>query len=170
VAFYQSHDVAATFSTFGYLVPIITVFAMCIMPRAKYFQTLMLNVLGTCVGGAITLLGIWSGVQARIHTTPPGSATLYNSSQAVICAIWLFANIWFANALRAKLPVLQFPVIIYSIFTNVAFTFGPILVTMESGEALVKELLTGFLTAFGIATYCGSRGCVPSDVSDSSFQ
>ena len=67
---------------------------MCILPRAKYVQTLILNIIGTCIGGAIAILGVWSGVQARIHTTPAGTVAAYNSSQAVVCAIWLFANIW----------------------------------------------------------------------------
>jgi hypothetical protein len=150
---YQSYAVAAAFSTLGYLVPVVSVLTMCIMPRAKYIQTLMLNVLGICIGSAVSLLGIWSGVQARLHTAAPGpAAAAYNSSQSAICAIWLFVNIWFVNLLRAKVPALQFPAIMYSIFTNVAFTYGPLFPTFEVGEALVKELLTGFLTAFGIAT------------------
>jgi Putative ER transporter, 6TM, N-terminal len=69
-----------------------------------------------------------------------------------VCAIWLFANIWFVNVLRAKMPALQFPVILYSIFTNVAFTFGPLFPTIASGGALIKQLLEGFLTAFAIST------------------
>jgi len=50
------------------------------------------------------------------------------------------------------MPALQFPVIMYSIFTNVAFTYGPLFPTIEAGEALIKQLLEGFLTAFAIAT------------------
>ncbi|KAH8668209.1 hypothetical protein BGZ60DRAFT_377054 [Tricladium varicosporioides] len=122
------------------------------MPRAKYFQTLILNILGVCIGSAIALLGIWSGIKAREHTTPPGSVERYNSSQAAVCAIWLFANIYFVNVMRAKIPALQFPVIMYSIFTNVAFTYAPLFQTVSQGESLVKKLLEGFLTAFAIAT------------------
>ena len=50
------------------------------------------------------------------------------------------------------MPALQFPVIMYSIFTNVAFTYGPLFPTIADGEALVRQLLEGFLTAFAIAT------------------
>jgi len=163
---------------------------MPIMPRAKYFQTLILNIFGICIGSAVALLGLWSSVQARINTTPTGSTKSYNSSQAAVwyyriyftliisqsypkkifvksisfqlkltryitnsfSAIWLFANIWFANCLRAKMPALQFPVIMYSIFTNIAFTYGPLFPTFALGQALIKQLLTGFLTAFGIST------------------
>lgn len=100
----------------------------------------------------MALLGIWSGVQARKHTTPPGSTERYNSSQAVVCALWLFANIYFVNALRAKIPALQFPAIMYSIFTNVAFTFGPNFQTIEQGEALIRQLLIAFLAAFALST------------------
>jgi hypothetical protein len=122
------------------------------MPRAKYIQTLILNTIGICLGSAVALLGIWSGVQARVHTTQPGSTATYNSSQAAVCAIWLFANIYLVNALRAKIPALQFPAIMYSIFTNVAFTFGPNLQTIEQGEALIRQLLIAFLAAFAIST------------------
>ena len=50
------------------------------------------------------------------------------------------------------MPALQFPVIMYSIFTNIAFTFGPMFPAFAFGQALIKQLLTGFLTAFGIST------------------
>lgn len=68
-----------------------------------------------------------------------------------VCAIWLFSNIWFVNVLRAKMPALQFPVIMYSIFSNVAFTFGPLIPTVGACQTLVKELLKGFSTAFAIS-------------------
>jgi hypothetical protein len=114
---------------------------------------MLLNIVGTCIAAAIAMLGIWSAIQARKHTTPPNAPpVLYNSSQSVICAIFLFANIWFANTFRAKFPAWQFPVMVYSIFTNVAFTFGPIFLTFQQGEAIVRELLIAFLTAFAIAS------------------
>ena len=61
-------------------------------------------------------------------------------------------NIWFANLLRAKVPALQFTVILYSIFTNVAFTFGPLFPTYASGQALIIQLLECFLTGLAIST------------------
>ncbi|OBT82678.1 hypothetical protein VE02_09333 [Pseudogymnoascus sp. 03VT05] len=152
VAWYQSLDIARVFTTLGYLVPVIAVLSLSIMPRAKYIQTLILNTIGICLGSAVALLGIWSGIQARVHTTPPGSTTTYNSSQAAVCAIWLFANIYLVNALRAKIPALRFPAIMYSIFTNVAFTFGPTFQTIEQGEAVIRQLLIAFLAAFAIST------------------
>lgn len=142
---------AAYFSTLGYLVPIISVLCVCIMPRAKYIQTIILNTIGICIGSAVGLLGIWTGVQARKHTQG-AIPTTYNSSQSAVCAIWLFANIYFVNVMRAKVPALQFPVIMFSIFTNIAFTFGPLFTTITQGESLIKRILVGFLSAFGIAT------------------
>ncbi|KAH8812045.1 hypothetical protein F5884DRAFT_820070 [Xylogone sp. PMI_703] len=98
------------------------------------------------------MLGLWSGIKAREHTTPPGVRALYNSSQAAVCAIWLFANIYFVNTIRAKVAALQFPVMLYSIFTNVAFTYGPIFTSTDTAKGFVKQLLEAFLTAFGLAT------------------
>jgi hypothetical protein len=40
----------------------------------------------------------------------------------------------------------------YSIFTNVSFTYGPLFQTIAQGEALIRMLLIGFLTAFGLGT------------------
>lgn len=100
----------------------------------------------------MALLGIWVGIKAREHTSPAGSKARYNSSQAAVCAIWLFANIYFANVMRAKMPALQFPVIMYSIFTNVSLTYGPILQTIAQGESLIRQLLLGFLSALAIST------------------
>jgi hypothetical protein len=138
----------------GFLIYIysLTVLSMCILPRAKFIQNLVFNILGICIGSAVGLLGLWSAVQARAHTTQTGPVGLYNSSQSAVCAIWLVANIWLANLLRAKMPALQFPVIMYSIFTNVAFTFGPLFQTFDQAEALIKLLLDSFLTSFAIST------------------
>ena len=152
IAWYQSDDIAEIYTTLGYLVPIISVLSMSIMPRAKYIQTLILNALGICIGASMSLLGIWSAIQARKHTTPAGSKVQYNSSQSAVCAIWLFTNIYFVNVMRAKMPALQFPVIMYSIFTNISFTYGPIFQTMAQAEALIRQLLIGFLSAFAIST------------------
>jgi len=103
------------------------------------------------IGSAIAMLGTWSGVQARLHTTPPGSTMLYNSSQAAVCGIWLFFNIYFANVMRAKFPTLQLPVIMYSIFTNVAYTYAPSFLTTAECESFVKLLLKVFFTAFALS-------------------
>jgi len=69
----------------GYLVAIVTVLSTPIMPRAKFIQTMILNLIGICLGSAIAILGVWSGVKAREHTTPAGTIAAYNSSQA---AVW----------------------------------------------------------------------------------
>ncbi len=125
---------------------------MAILPRAKFVQNLILNTIGTCLGSAMAILGLWSGIQARNHTAPEGSEASYNSSQSAVCAIFLIVNIWAVNALRAKYPAMQFPSLVYSILTNVAFSFGPVFQNMDQAESLIKLLLEAFLTAFAVAT------------------
>ena len=109
----------------------MSVLSMCILPRAKFFQTMVFNVLGVCIGSCIALLTCYCSVQARIQTSQPVSsantgasgstqAVEYNSSASAVCGIWLFFNIMFANALRFSRPQLQTPVIMYSIFANVS--------------------------------------------------
>ncbi|MCJ1379990.1 hypothetical protein MMC17_003093 [Xylographa soralifera] len=141
----------------------MSVLSFSILPRSKFFQTMMFNVIGLCIGAAVALLTIYCGVQARSHTTPvstkssdgpaPGAPTYsYNSSASAVCAIWLFANIFAANSLRFSRPQLQFPVIIYSIFANVSSTYAPQFATMDQGIAFVKRLLEAFLAGFAIAS------------------
>jgi hypothetical protein len=148
----QAPTVATYFGTLGYLVPIISVLAMAVMPRGKFLMNLLLNALAVCVGSAVSLLALWSGIQARHNTTPAGSQpTAYNSSQSAVCAVWLFANIWFVNVLRAKLPAFNLPVITYSILVNVSATFGPRMTTTAAAQAFVQQLLTAMLTALALA-------------------
>ena len=160
---YQATPFAETFSTLGYLVAIMSILAFAIMPRSKFCQTMIFNLIGVCIGAAVALLTVYCSVQARINTTPistvttgvPTSGTAvaqYNSSASAVCGIWLFFNILFANALRFSRPQLQFPVIIYSIFANVACTYAPQFATMTQGIAFIKQLLEAFLAGFGIAT------------------
>jgi hypothetical protein len=77
-------------------------------PRAKFLQGLFRNILFTCIAVPFTILGLWCARQAKNHTQPPGSQTLYNSSAAAVAAIFLFFNVFIANAFRAvTLPCYQ---------------------------------------------------------------
>jgi hypothetical protein len=150
----QAPPVAAYFGTLGYLIPIISVLSMVIMPRGKFMMNLLLNALAVCVGSAVSMLALWSAVQARQNTAGPASqpaaALAYNSSQSAVCAIWLFANIWFVNVVRAKLPAFNLPVITYSILVNVSATFGPMMTTTAAAQIFVKQLITAMLAALGL--------------------
>ncbi|KAI0165743.1 hypothetical protein GGR57DRAFT_448560 [Xylariaceae sp. FL1272] len=150
LAMNQSFAVAQEFSTVGYLVGIISVLSLTILPRGKYIQTLILNLLFLGIGSAIALLILWSSLQARLHTetTPAG----YNSSQAAVSGVWLFANIWLVNTLRAKYPSLNLPSIVYSIITNITCTLSPFITSNAAFEVLVRRLITAILAGFAIAT------------------
>ena len=163
LAVYQSTSFADIYSTIGYLVAIMSVLSFAILPRSKFIQTMLFNVTGVCIGAAVTLLEISCSVQARVHTSPsvkatgngpsPGAAVAtYNSSASAVSAIWLFFNIYVVNTLRASRPQLQFPVIVYSIFANVASVYSPNFPTMVAGIAFTIRLMEAFLTGFAIAT------------------
>lgn len=163
LAVYQSTAFADIYSTLGYLVAIMSVLSFAILPRSKFLQTMLLNVVGVCIGASIALLEIYCSVQARAHTTAkssasstgpsPGAAVVgYNSSASAVCAIWLFSNIYVVNTLRASRPQLQFPAIMYSIFANVASVYAPSFPDMVAGQSFTKRLLESFLTGFAIAT------------------
>lgn len=153
LAMYHATDVSKIFTTLGYLTAIISILGFCIMPRAKFIQTMTMNVLGTCLGSALAMLMLWSGVKAREHTTVPGSRPQrYNSSQSAVLAVWLFFQIYAVNAIKAKFPQLAFPTIIYAIQVNVAASNGFLFQTTAQCEAFIARLLEAFLTGFAIAT------------------
>ncbi|TGJ80791.1 hypothetical protein E0Z10_g7977 [Xylaria hypoxylon] len=156
LAIYQSDAVAEEFSTFGYLVGIIAVLSLSALPRGKFIQTLILNLLFLGVGAALALLILWSALQARIHTQDvpddARSSPVYNSSQAAVSAVWLFANIWIVNTLRAMYPSLNVPSIVYSIMTNILCTFSTQITSNAAFESIVRRLLTAMLTGFAVAT------------------
>lgn len=153
IAMFEADKIARLYSTLGYLVAIISILGFCIMPRAKFIQTMTMNVLATCVGSAIALLMVWSAVKAREHTTDPAAPRQrYNSSQSAVLGVWLFFQIYVVNTLKAKFPQLAFPTIIYSIQVNVAATSGFLFITPAQCEAFIRRLLIAFLTGFGLAT------------------
>ena len=151
---YQSHVVSEFFTTLGYLVPITSVFALAILPRGKFLMNFLFTCLAICFGSAITMLALWTAVQARINTTPPDTPPAryrYNSSQSAVCGVWLFFTTWLGNFLRAKAPTLNLPVITYSILVNVGCTYGPFLQTVPQAEAFVKKLLVAMLTGLALS-------------------
>lgn len=155
----QSAAVANYFTTVGYLVGIITVLSVSILPRGKFIQTILLNILFACSGAAVGCLILWSSLQARLQTqsrplNPASGLPPYNSSQSAVSAVWLFVMIWFVNTLRAKQPTLNVPVIVFSIFTNISATYSPIMTSNAAFEAIILRILTAFLTAFALATGC----------------
>jgi hypothetical protein len=153
LSMYQATAVAQVYTTLGYLTAIISILGFCIMPRAKFIQTMSMNILGTCIGSAIAMLMVWSGVKARQHTTTPGaSPQRYNSSQSAVLGVWLFFQIYAINTVKAKYPQLAFPTIIYAIQVNVAATNGFLFQTTAQCEAFIARLLEAFLTGFALAT------------------
>ena len=151
LAIFQADAVAHRYTTFEYVIPIIALFSMCDLPRAKFLQLMLLMCIATCLSAAVSLLGIWCGVKARKHTQG-NSKERYNSSQSAVCAIWLFANIWFSNMLRYKIPSLQSPIFVNSTLSMILLTYGPRFPTMDHGIATVVLLLQCFFIAFGIST------------------
>ncbi|KAL5120032.1 hypothetical protein ACEQ8H_002130 [Pleosporales sp. CAS-2024a] len=131
----------------------MSILGFCIMPRAKFLQTMTLNVFATCIGSAIAMLMVWSGVKAREHTTTPGAPPeRYNASQSAVLGVWLFFQIYAINTIKAKFPQLAFPTIVYAIQVNVATTTGFLFRTTAQCEAFIAQILKAFLTGFAIAT------------------
>ncbi|KAH8152686.1 uncharacterized protein LAJ45_03527 [Morchella importuna] len=152
-AMYQNSTIAATYGTMGYLVTIVASLSMCILPRAKLVQLTIQNSIAVCLGSATALFGLWTATIARSHN-PSSPTSAFNGSAAAVSAAWLFANIWLVNVFRAKFPALSIPVILYTIFISVVFTYGPLL-TMPRAISIVVLLLKAFMTGFALSLVVG---------------
>ncbi|KAK9365602.1 hypothetical protein V1509DRAFT_369875 [Lipomyces kononenkoae] len=153
IAAFQSETWASHFNVLNYLVAIEALLAFCILPRAKFLQTLFLNVLMTCTAVAVNLFALWTAIKAREHTTNDQSLEgTYNSSASAVCAVWFMIQIYFTNALRSTRPQFQFPCINYCIVTIISIVqAGPSFTTMSEANAFMYLLLQAFLVGYGIA-------------------
>lgn len=160
---YQADTVASEFSTLGYLVGVVAILGFAILPRAKFIQMLILDVLAVCIAALLALLTVYSAVEARRHTSSASVSSAasnhffgllqvpYNSSASAVSGVWLFFQIYLVHTFRGKYPQFQFPVMIYAIFANVACTSAPQFTTMPIALSFVKRLLGGFLLGLGLA-------------------
>ncbi|KAJ5902206.1 hypothetical protein N7495_002734 [Penicillium taxi] len=154
VAMYQSTGVADEYTTLGYLVAIVSIFGFPIMPRAKFIQMMIADVLAVCLACCLSLLTMYCAVKARQHSTnsPEEETAAYNSSAAAVSGVWLFFQMWLVHTFRAKHPQFQFPVVIYSIFANIASIYAPQMATVTRAISLVIRLLKTMLTGLGLST------------------
>ncbi|WPH01933.1 Hypothetical protein R9X50_00478700 [Acrodontium crateriforme] len=169
VAAYQSTAWAETYTTIGYLVGITTVLALVIQPRAKFIETMIVNVLTACISAAFALLAMFCSIRARIGSigfrgagtggqgtsgiATQGAATSeYNSSASAVAGVFLFVWIFGISAVRAKRPQLTIPSILGAIFANISMVYAPQFSTMAQATVFAKHLLEAFLTGFAVAT------------------
>ncbi|CAG7950940.1 unnamed protein product [Penicillium nalgiovense] len=143
--------VANEYTTLGYLMAIVSILGFAIMPRAKFIQMMIFDVLAVCLAACFALLTMFSSVRARQHTsTNPNDS--YNASASSVSGLWLFFQIWMVHTFRAKYPQLQFPVIIYAIFANISSVYAPQMKDMPAGIGMVTRLLKSCLTGLAIST------------------
>lgn len=121
------------------------------MPRAKFIQMMIFDLLAVGVAACLALLTMYSSVKARQHTDP-ANAQVYNSSASAVSGVWLFFQIWLVHTFRAKYPQFQFPVIIYAIFANISSVYAPQMRSWAAAVAMVERMLKTFLTGLGIST------------------
>lgn len=117
---------------------------------------MLLTLFFSCFAAAISMLALWSAVQARLHTSSEevrqSPLPTYNSSQAAVCAIWLFFNTWLANILRAKYVSFNLPVITFCVFVNICTTYGATMTSTVVAENFIRRLFVGFLVAIALST------------------
>lgn len=144
-------DVAEEYTTLGYVVAIVSVLGFAIMPRAKFIQMMIFDILAVGVAACLALLTMYSSVKARKHTDPTNSQA-YNSSASAVSGVWLFFQIWLVHTFRAKYPQFQFPVIIYAIFANISSIYAPQMQSWAAAVGMIERMLKTFLTGLGIST------------------
>jgi hypothetical protein len=101
LAMFESNVVADYFGSLGYLIAIISSLTFAMLPRGKFIESLIRNIIFTCLAVPLTILGLWCCRQAKLNTQPPGSTELYNSNAAAVAAIFLFFSIFAINSFRA---------------------------------------------------------------------
>lgn len=149
IAAFQSTTWATYFGPLNYLVAIEALLAYCIIPRARFMQTLFLNVLMVCTAAAVNLFALWCAIHARAANAPPNG---YDASGSTVCAIWFMIQVYLVNALRSSRPQFNFPCINYNIFTMIAVAqAGPTYSTIQQAEAFINLLLQACLTGFALA-------------------
>ena len=154
LAIYQSTSVAKSYATVGYLIGIISILSVVPSPRAKFVHTMIANILLSLIGFAINFLAMFTIVKARAGTQGEQSQTRYNynSTASAISGLWLFAQIYALNVLRAQIPQLAIPAILWAIIANICATYGPQYTKMAEVYAFIKLILSAYFTGFGIAT------------------
>lgn len=120
------------------------------MPRAKFIQMMVLDVLAVCLAAALALLMMYCSVKARQHTETTSAA--YSSSASAVSGVWLFFQIYMIHTFRARYPQFQFPAVIFGMFVNVTTTYAPRFATMPAAIDLVRRMLGAFLTGLAIST------------------
>lgn len=121
------------------------------MPRAKFIQMMIFDILAVCIAACFALLMMYSSVKARQHTATAADDS-YNSSASAVSGVWLFIQIWLVHTVRAKYPQFQFPVIIYAIFANISSVYAPQMTSMTAAISFVERLIRTFLTGLAIST------------------
>lgn len=124
------------------------------MPRARFIQMIILDILAVCVAASMALLMIYCCVNARSNAISGTNTAVgtYNSSASAVSGVWLFFQIFVVHSLRAKFQQFQFPVIIYSIIANITSIYGPQFTTMTAGISFVVRMLKGCLTGLALTT------------------
>ncbi|KAK6427955.1 hypothetical protein LTR95_015905, partial [Oleoguttula sp. CCFEE 5521] len=168
-ALFQANSYSTTFTTVGYLTGIMAILSIVIQPRAKFLQTMLVNVLFVCIAAAVVILAFYCCVQARLHsvgavepgnggsdtsgTAAQGAQTSpYNSSASAVAGVWLMVLVYTWATVRAAKPQFMIPTIAASIITNVGLVYAPQFSTMIQAEAFIKKLMSAIFTGFAIGT------------------
>lgn len=169
IAAYQSTAWSQQYTTIGYLIGVVAVLSLVIQPRAKFLQSMLINIFCATMGTCIALLACYCTVKARqnsIRDVDPGTGgpgtsgtpasgaqtAPYNSSASAVAGVWLFLWIFLISVIRAKLPQWTIPCILWAIFANISMTYAPQFSTMSQAISFVLKMYEAQLTGFGIAT------------------
>ncbi|OAL36805.1 hypothetical protein AYO20_03860 [Fonsecaea nubica] len=163
LAIYQDTSVADHYSTIGYLIPIMSLFVVPILPRARFLQNFFVTCFLTCFAAAISLLYMWTAIKARKNTThisaeqrsngpvPGAQIVPYNAAASACLAVWFFFWLWAYNTFRAFRPQYFLPLIVFGIYINITAVYGAIFPEMEQVYSLTRRLLDTFFVGFGLA-------------------
>lgn len=138
----QSNTWINLFGTQAYLAAIISICVPPTLPRARLIEYNFQLAFAVALSYCWVLLGGWSGLQARKHTTnDPKELNTYNSSAEAVVAIFLMFWIWCVFTLKSAFPNWGLQCIWAGIF---AFTALPTVAQAPSMQEVIDQTSTVF--------------------------
>ncbi|KAK5175484.1 uncharacterized protein LTR77_000623 [Saxophila tyrrhenica] len=154
--------VAAYYGPVGYITAILSINP--VLPQAQFLELMTQQSFGICLATAATLLQLFCVIKARENTSPPlpppppnlpPTAALppvpYNSSAAVVSAVWLVFLVFLVCYVRSARPQLTLACINTVIVVVVTSSIGPTLPNMRAALTFAKQLLVINLTGLALS-------------------
>ena len=154
----------------------MSVLSLSILPRSKFFQNLLFNLLGVCIGACIALLTCYCAITARANTSSVASSSgtgtsstqqRYSIARVPVQCLLSGCSSIFASPTRSVSSAATQRTRYHVLYLRSNFwTYAPTFSSMDQAIAFVKRLLEAFsrrLRHRGRGQRCGFPHFYPSN-------